>query len=538
MSQTSSRRRTRVRRLVALLTSSALAVPLVAMNTTTAAAVTEPDPPFYLNANDLDFILRQIQIAEAHAAGGDLLCASETDTTGKCVPSPGLPLGLRTVDGSHNNLLEGRSQWGAGDEPFRKWLEPYYRQADAPLQAPGAPPAGDTSMCEPGLTCYEQWEPGHIVYDAEPREISNLIVDQSVSNPAAVNAATHLPGAEIRPDGTIFLPNMAPDEGLSAPTNAFFTFFGQFFDHGLDLVDKGANGTLVVPLAADDPIRQVAGFDPQTPYLILSRATRSPGVDGIVGTNDDVHNNETTPFVDQNQTYTSHPSHQVFLREYELVDGVPQDTGRLLDGAVGGMATWNEVKAQALNVLGINLTDSRVLDVPQVVTDPYGNFVPGPNGFPMLVTGNGGSPLNVEGNLANPPAAFGALTTGHSFLDDIAHGATPGSPPLDAEGNVIVGENGEPNLTGYDNVALGEHFITGDGRGNENIALTAVHAVFHGEHNRQVASIREWLDRPEYAELKNAYMGLEHNWPNKRAADVLPGPEADDWGYEQRLFQA
>ncbi|MGA8048102.1 MAG: cell wall-binding repeat-containing protein, partial [Dermatophilaceae bacterium] len=33
-------------------------------------------------------------------------------------------------------------------------------------------------------------------------------------------------------------------------------------------------------------------------------------------------------------------------------------------------------------------------------------------------------------------------------------------------------------------------------------------------------------------------MGLEHNWPNKRAADVLPGPEADDWSYEQRLFQA
>ena len=30
------------------------------------------------------------------------------------------------------------------------------------------------------------------------------------------------------------------------------------------------------------------------------------------------------------------------------------------------------------------------------------------------------------------------------------------------------------------------HFITGDGRGNENIGLTAVHHVFHSEHNRQV----------------------------------------------------
>ena len=28
--------------------------------------------------------------------------------------------------------------------------------------------------------------------------------------------------------------------------------------------------------------------------------------------------NTTSPFVDQNQTYSSHPSHQVFLRAYML----------------------------------------------------------------------------------------------------------------------------------------------------------------------------------------------------------------------------
>ena len=57
--------------------------------------------------------------------------------------------------------------------------------------------------------------------------------------------------------------------------------------------------------------------------MAVTRATNSavsPGADGILGTADDVHlhNNETTPFVDQNQTYTSHASHQVFLREYVL----------------------------------------------------------------------------------------------------------------------------------------------------------------------------------------------------------------------------
>ena len=33
---------------------------------------------------------------------------------------------------------------------------------------------------------------------------------------------------------------------------------------------------------------------------------------------------------------------------------------------------------------------------------------------------------------------------------------------------------------------LNAHFVTGDGRGNENIALTTVHSIFHSEHNRLV----------------------------------------------------
>ncbi len=32
-----------------------------------------------------------------------------------------------------------------------------------------------------------------------------------------------------------------------------FTFFGQFFDHGLDLANKGG-GTVFVPLKDDDPL--------------------------------------------------------------------------------------------------------------------------------------------------------------------------------------------------------------------------------------------------------------------------------------------
>ena len=104
---------------------------------------------------------------------------------------------------------------------------------------------------------------------SQPRIISNLIVDQTANNPAAVAAAAANPGSadryQPRPgrrcsalaDDTtksFFIPNVTPDAGLSAPFNAWFTFFGQFFDHGLDLVTKGGNGTVFIPLQPDDPL--------------------------------------------------------------------------------------------------------------------------------------------------------------------------------------------------------------------------------------------------------------------------------------------
>ena len=52
---------------------------------------------------------------------------------------------------------------------------------------------------------------------------------------------------------TLFIPNVTTDVGLSPPYNSLFTFFGQFFDHGVDQTVKGG-GTVFVPLKADDPL--------------------------------------------------------------------------------------------------------------------------------------------------------------------------------------------------------------------------------------------------------------------------------------------
>jgi VCBS repeat-containing protein len=501
--------------------------------------------------HDLEFILKQIQIAEAHAAGGDLAAlvaqaGSLENATGTAPPQAGLlPYGLRTVDGSYNNLVPGRELWGASDQPFGQLLDPNFLNEND----------GDSIQFGPSTTLGNNDYGSPLlrdVADADPRIISNLIVDQTLENPAAIHAALAHAGvtgaaiasalAEIQTaytavktatdeakasaqatlnvvlaehgvemDGaTVVIPNVAPDEGLSSPFNGWMTLFGQFFDHGLDLVTKGGNGTVYIPLQHDDPL-----YD--------------KGADGIAGTQDDGHTNfmvltrvsenpinTTTPWVDQNQTYGSHASKQVFMREYKLIDGKPVATGHLLEGSKGGLATWADVKEQAQTILGIKLTDLDVGKIPLVAADAYGNFIPGANGFPQLVVGLGtdgilgtADDVLIEGNPGEPvdPSVVGAARTAHAFLDDIAHNAAPGGVydhdgnymtpmiPISADADATAGNNigtdSRGNKVAYDNELLDAHYITGDGRGNENIGLTAVHHVFHSEHNRIVEQTKQ-----------------------------------------------
>ena len=101
----------------------------------------------------------------------------------------------------------------------------------------------------------------------------------------ALDAARVVRDAALDPFGiamdgdNVHLPNIAPDEGLSAPFNSWFTLFGQFFDHGLDLVNKGGSGTVFIPLQPDDPLYVVGS---QTNFMVLTRATTSPGPDGVM----------------------------------------------------------------------------------------------------------------------------------------------------------------------------------------------------------------------------------------------------------------
>ena len=94
----------------------------------------------------------------------------------------------------------------------------------------------------------------------------------------------------------------------------------------------------------------------------------------------------------------------------------------------------------------------------------------------------------------------------------------------------------------YDNELLDAHFIAGDGRVNENIGLTAVHHVFHAEHNRLVEHTKDvvladaqamlawWRHQAEAVAFLNEWLCVD-----------VPTVPADATGLVwdgERLFQA
>jgi len=498
---------------------------------TATAAVAPVGQGFAVTPSDLAYILKQIKIAEVHAA-------NTTSATGPCgalrdqLASPLVSFGLRTVDGSCNNLVAGQEQNGAADQLFPRLTTSVYSDAEPVSPGFGAP----------GPSSYKQKK--GFVFDSQPRTVSNLVSDQTSTNPAAIAAA----GFPVRTQGnpgvvpcttepdpatglgalpvectpahkTLFIPNVTTDIGLSPPYNSMFTLFGQFFDHGIDQTVKGG-GSVFVPLKGDDPLiagkDHIAGNADDLPvslrFMALTRGKNQPGPDGVLGdpvaalpdtSLDDVQDakNTDSPWVDQSQTYSSHPSHQVFLREYVLNSaGRPVATGKLQGGKLPagapatqdpGMATWAVTKAEAASKLGLLLTDKDVVDVPMLVVDAYGKFVPGPlRGLPQYMTA--GAP--VEGNIAAPVAVpANVLHIDTPFLTDIAHSAEPTAAGPDS--NLTAGQQLDTTVPAgsFDNELLDAHFIAGDGRVNENIGLTSIHQVFHSEHDRLVDDVKNVL---------------------------------------------
>ena len=202
------------------------------------------------------------------------------------------------------------------------------------------------------------------------------------------------------------------------------------------------------------------------------------------------------------------------------------------------------------------------------------------------------------GFVRNPLATYvvSFQTTGHAFLNDIAHAAAPGNfdrdhiprsgdevPQLADTDSVlgittIANPNYNPAFIGqetfllertpqvaanpnfnvlnppsntnaaflparafYDNELLDSHFITGDGRGNENIGLTTVHTIFHAEHNRLVdankATLFDFANAPGTAVEKAEHLAFLNEWLIDKIT-VLPADASTLVWDGERLFQA
>jgi hypothetical protein len=133
--------------------------------------------------SDLEFILQQIVFAERHAAGEDLRTM---------FPNTEVAFGLRTIDGSFNNLLPGQSEFGAADNVFPRLTDPVFR------------PGTFRSWPGPPRHAHFHTQTSGLVGTASAHHC-NLIVDMTATNPAAVRPRLQTRGplewCSARPDG-------------------------------------------------------------------------------------------------------------------------------------------------------------------------------------------------------------------------------------------------------------------------------------------------------------------------------------------------
>ena len=177
----------------AVLLSAVLGLPTMAL--TAHAAVAPVGQGFTVTAGDLAFILKQIKIAERHARDadrvghrdpcGDRSVGSRRRTRSRtasrrtaCAPSTA----------PATTCSPGRETFAAADQPFPRLTTPVFRDA-------GADPGRLLGPARPARPSYAQ-KTGN-VFDTQPRVISNLIVDQTSTNPAAIAAA----GFPVRTQG-------------------------------------------------------------------------------------------------------------------------------------------------------------------------------------------------------------------------------------------------------------------------------------------------------------------------------------------------
>ena len=172
---------------------------------------------FNVNVHDLEFMLKQIKIAEDHAGGKTLLQAIMDAYNVTAAKAAQMPAGLRTVDGRATTSSPVRKTTAPPTRSFRVC----WHRCSSTNRTKATSTASRTPTTAP---------PGDVV-DSDPRTISNLLVDQTAGNPAAVMAAlqfsvfseTLLPGqvaAAANAIAVAYANRLALEDAAAAAENA------------------------------------------------------------------------------------------------------------------------------------------------------------------------------------------------------------------------------------------------------------------------------------------------------------------------------
>jgi Ca2+-binding RTX toxin-like protein len=347
-----------------------------------------------------------------------------------------------------------------------------------------------------------------------------------------------------------------------SPVNSWFATFGQFFDHGLDFIDKGGNGKIKISLSSTDPLYGALGPDGQpVTSITISRATNVGDV------NDPSYIDHTSPFIDQSQTYGSSDQLTSILREWtkgiddtyhagiRLFDGQSlQDAWerRWPDGTVeqvhDTLPTLNELRDHindtsraALTWEDVTNLRNRDVATGQLSGGDSGHALlldmnprfdmahlnpndgkAGTNWDDMVSTKVNDALVAINGSFAGPMAGAilgfvadpkdGVMKLALTLASDLVVPAGPSTftypagIPIFETAALIVGGLINPatfaitaGAAVHDAVgellmaAVGDHYIAGDGRVNENFGLTSIHHVFHEEHNYQVENLQYYI---------------------------------------------
>jgi Ca2+-binding RTX toxin-like protein len=558
--------------------------------------------------------------------------------------------GFRLPIGFFNNLVSSTSwTWGATNDPFPRLTAADYNHYV------------QQSLTNPALIAYEG---AHLSFvpaadnSANYADLNKTVVDytprmitQTISSSYGGHAGNVADSALTRMDvatdtitesvtardGTVATQTETIVRNLNTlpgdpSTSGIFTLFGQFFDHGLDFIDKGGQGSkIVIPLDPNDPLyRAPTAQDPGNTTITISRATpdgytvtdqhgrpvsiagadgvwgtsddvSAPGTDGVYGTADDVHapmvkpatttyTNHTSPYIDQSQSYGSNTQTTNLLREWvkdpntglyrpgaELLDGhrtQAYNSQVFNDASPNGLGVGTTTRTvPTLNEMREHIRDTQRADLTWDdinnlrARDDHGQVIDtnGPAAGGYVYTGeallldmnprfdaarlqpNDGDAstdwdLHEASNVTNAIAYMNAnmnavgragdvlnfglnpqtslnelqltlatqLDTGPGGIlpaGTVLHGAYALAPWVNfANFSIIVTDPGFYSAVGEIMMAsVGDHYIAGDGRANENFGLTALHHVFHENHNVQLVNLENMILTSPEVTARNGY---------------------------------